>query len=460
MTKKQIEQIKKSIEEKETIKDDNINKTLDQYNEDINNKLDNKINTLEKNIKNSLKNISINKNNKLEKEKSKELINNEGQNTDKDNNNNLIGMKKSIKEINKTIKDFEQLKSDISALKTGMKNYVLSLEFKEFKEIAEDNSINLIKLKEEFEDFRITQNNNTEITKINLKLESVWNKVHDILNNMNKKGNKNSYISNPDDKYNFLEYTIFEEFKSHIIKEFSNINNNFNNSKKLLDELIQLVRNRTSFKDLKILEEAILSQIEDLKITFSKKFADKNEVNRGMKYLDQQLKNIIQIYIKKIDKGDNWLLSKKPLSHNLCASCESYLGDIKNINDNNNIYIPWSKYPIKDSNDKLYRMGNGYSKMLQLIQLDEDDKKREHINNIINMNKTESNGFDIKGKKEKILKNLKRISPKSLPKLKYKKMNKKANSTFSGNDNININIDSDEGDEEPTINKVLKVNKE
>ena len=220
------------------------------------------------------------------------------------------------------------------------------------------------------------------------------------------------------------------------------------------------MRNRTSFKDLKILEEAILSQIEDLKITFSKKFADKNEVNRGMKYLDQQIKNIIQIYIKKIDKGDNWLISKKPLSHNLCASCESYLGDIKNINDNNNIYIPWSKYPIKDSNDKLYRMGNGYSKMLQLIQLDEDDKKREHINNIINMNKTESNGFDIKGKKEKILKNLKRISPKSLPKLKYKKMNKKANSTFSGIDNININIDSDEGDEEPTINKVLKVNKE
>ena len=130
-------------------------------------------------------------------------------------------------------------------------------------------------------------------------------------------------------------------------------------------------------------------ELEDLKISFAKKFADKNEVNRVNKYLDQQIKNIIQIYIKRIEKGENWLLSKKPISSNLCASCESYIGDLKDINSNN-IYIPWNKYPVKDANDKLYRMGNGYSKMLQMIQVDENEKKINQNNNNINaMTRTE-----------------------------------------------------------------------
>jgi len=48
-----------------------------------------------------------------------------------------------------------------------------------------------------------------------------------------------------------------------------------------------------------------------------------------------------------MEKGDNWLLAKKPLGGSTCASCESYLGEIQNTTQ----YQPWNKYPVRDSND-------------------------------------------------------------------------------------------------------------
>ena len=477
LNKRQIDQIKNQIEEINT-KEENINKIIEQNNDDINDKLDTKITYLEQYIKDTLDNFNkkikekfdnVSENITLKKTSTKKLITNlEMENMNIENNNAIKGLKEAMIEINKKIKailtqnDFEQIKSDISALKSGMSNYVLIPEFREIKDLSEENKKNLSKMREEFEDFQNSQTENSEIINIKRKLESVSNKVHDIVENvLNKKGDKNNYKTNLDDKYKFIEFKIFEEFKAHIAKEFNNINDNFINSRKLLDELIDSVRNRTSFKDLKALEDVVMSKMEDLKIAFSKKFADKNEVNRVMKYLDQQIKNIIQIYIKKIEKGENWLLSKKPLSNNLCASCESYIGDLKDVSNSNTIYIPWNKYPVKDANDKLYRMGNGYSKMLQMIQVDENEKK---MNNQNNMTRTEFfSGLDmseISGKKMNTLSGVNKKTQKSLPKLKRKKMKKKVNNTDSDNNNINVNDDSDEVDEEPKITKIFRLNKE
>ena len=131
------------------------------------------------------------------------------------------------------------------------------------------------------------------------------------------------------------------------------------------------VNSEYSDKDIKALEEDLLTKMEDFKVSSCKKFAERVETIKNIKYLDQQIKHIINIYIKKNDKAENWLLAKKPLNANLCASCESYIGDLKD----NNMYVPWNKYPMRDPNDKLYKYGSGFSKMLQMIQVDENDKK-------------------------------------------------------------------------------------
>ena len=467
LNKRQLDQIKKKIEEINE-KGEIINKSLEQTSEDINDKLDTKITNLKKYVKNSLDNLKSDRKNK-HKDSNKDLVNEEEQNINLENSKGLKELKESIKEINEKINtfvnngDFELIKEDISALKSGMNNYVLLPDFKELKDLNEENNTIIRRIKEEFEDFQISQNVSKEITNIKLQLESVSNKVHNISQNLsNKKGDKNNYKINKDDIYKFLEYSTFEEFKSHITKEFSNINDNFNNSKKMLNELIDIVKNRVTFKDLKTLEEAIMSQMENLKILFIKKFADKADVNKAMKYLDQQIKNIIQIYIKKIEKGDNWLLSKKPITSKLCASCESYIGDLNDTNEDNKIYVPWNKYPVKDINDKLYRLGQGYSNMLQILKTGESENKTErNNNNAINMNKTVS-GFGFSGKKIKIPNEKKRTIQNSLPKLRNKEVMKKVNSTFSENNDIDIKINtfSDDGDEKPIITKIFKINKE
>ena len=467
LNKRQLDQIKKKIEEINE-KGEIINKSLEQTSEDINDKLDTKITNLKKYVKNSLDNLKSDRKNK-HKDSNKDLVNEEEQNINLENSKGLKELKESIKEINEKINtfvnngDFELIKEDISALKSGMNNYVLLPDFKELKDLNEENNTIIRRIKEEFEDFQISQNVSKEITNIKLQLESVSNKVHNISQNLsNKKGDKNNYKINKDDIYKFLEYSTFEEFKSHITKEFSNINDNFNNSKKMLNELIDIVKNRVTFKDLKTLEEAIMSQMENLKILFIKKFADKADVNKTMKYLDQQIKNIIQIYIKKIEKGDNWLLSKKPITSKLCASCESYIGDLNDTNEDNKIYVPWNKYPVKDINDKLYRLGQGYSNMLQILKTGESENKTErNNNNAINMNKTVS-GFGFTGKKIKIPNEKKRTIQNSLPKLRNKEVMKKVNSTFSENNDIDIKINtfSDDGDEKPIITKIFKINKE
>ena len=486
LNKRQIDTIKKQIEDI-NFKFENLNKIVEVNNEELNDKVDSKTTYLERYIKESLEllNKGINKkfntldeNISLGKESPKESIDpSQLDNINIENNKEIRIIKESINELNKKIRtlpnqsDLEQVRTDISALKSGMNNSVRLTDFKEVKEIQDENRNNIRKLKEDYEDLISNQNENGEIVSIKRKLEIVNNKVHALEENDLFLNKKNLGNNSNEDKNKYVEYKIFDEFKSQIVKEFNNINENFVNSRKLLDELIDSVRNRTSFKDLKALEDAILSKMEDLKIASAKKFADRNEVNRTIKYLDQQIRNIVQVYIKKMEKGDNWLLAKKPITNNLCASCESYIGDLKEANNNSNtLYIPWNKYPVKDPNDKLYRMGNGFSKMLQMIQVDENDKKsafqtynemNELAKNKNNLTKTEfysGSGFDVselspqtknmKSLSNATLNNMNRTTQKSLPKLKKHKLKRKnINMTADSEQNIIMNEESEDNEE-------------
>jgi len=493
LNKRQFDAIKQQLEELHTYFE-SLNKTVDVNNEEINDKLESKIKYLENSIKETLEEFNKGVKNKLNdfdknmisgKELSKDILDaNEFQNMNLENNAVIKGLKEAIGDMYKKLKslpnqsDLEQIKTDIISLKSAINNCARISDFKDLKDITDDNKMNIKKIREDFEDFQNSQTENIDIQSIKRKLEIVINKVHDMEENDNKKINKNIAKTTVEDKNKFIENKNFDDFKAQIVKEFNNINDNFINSRKLLDELIDSVRNRTSFKDLKALEDAVMSQMEELKISSSKKFADRNEVNKTIKYLDQQIRNIVQIYIKKIDKGENWLLAKKPITNNLCASCESYIGDLKDTNDNN-LYIPWNKYPVKDPNDKLYRMGHGFSKMLQMIQVDENDKKsafQTYHNDVMkNKNNTKTDflsasGFEVSdlSPHNKTIKNLNnntinmnKTTQKSLPKLnKHKLMKKNANLTTFQDQNLNMNDDSDENEDEPKITKIFRVNKD
>jgi hypothetical protein len=153
------------------------------------------------------------------------------------------------------------------------------------------------------------------------------------------------------DTTKYVEQRTFDEHRDKVQREFDTVNAKIEELRQLIEDIIAILKTKASEKDLKDLEGFLLSKIEELKNGCNKKFADKNETAKNLRYLDQQLKYIIDVYIKKMEKGDNWLLAKKPIGGFSCASCEAYIGD---LHENNEI-IPWNNYPARD-NDKLYRV--------------------------------------------------------------------------------------------------------
>ena len=299
---------------------------------------------------------------------------------DLENNEKIKEITSKISDIELSIKKIpnqlgiEQIKLDISALKSAIRNCALINDLKESKEKEEDIQKQLNFLKEQFEDFISNNADHEDLQNVKRKMELLNSKVHELDENyqllsnklnINSK-NKTSVTSN--DKY--LETQIFDNFKSQIIKEFSSVNDNFTHLRRLVDNILESLKNKPSYRDIKALEEELNLKYEELKVASNKKFAERIETTKNFKYLDTQIKNILQIYIKKEKRSENWLLAKKPIT-NLCASCEAYIGELKD----NNSYQPWNKYPLKDPGDKAYRLGNGFSKMLQMAQLDENDKK-------------------------------------------------------------------------------------
>ena len=341
--------------------------------------------------------------------------------------NNNISMNKIIKEeINKNIEEkmkeiirriidieknfkflpnqdwVENLKKEIIYLKENTDRFALNIDLIETKNKSEEINKEVKLLREQYEDLSNNQVLNEDINSLKRKFELMNNKIQEIeesYENLEIKinSNINNKILNSEENKKLLGIKIFEDFKTQIIKEFTNVNENFTHLRKLVDDILKTLKNKVSYKDLKSLEDEIIIKLEDLRLSSTKKFADKVETIKNIKYLDQQIKHIVQVYIKKLDKNENWLLAKKPINSNICASCESYIGDLKD----NSPYVPWNKYPLRDQGDKAYRLGNGFSKMLQMIQVEENDKKnmnnniqselRDYVKNI----KTEKSDIDL-----------------------------------------------------------------
>ena len=470
-------------------------------------KIEQKIQETEKIIKKEKEEIKEKTPIKEEKEKEKtdsilDISRKSEPQLDLENNEKIKEIISRISDVERDVKKLpnqlgiEQIKLDISALKSGIRNFALVNDLKESKEKEEDIQKQLNFLKEQFEDYISNNADHEDLQNVKRKMELLNSKTHDLEENfqlMNNKlnisnKNKTSTISN--DKY--LETQIFESFKNQIIKEFSSVNENFTHLRKLVDNILEALKNKPAYRDIKALEEELTLKYEELKVASNKKFAERIETTKNFKYLDAQIKNILQIYIKKEKRSENWLLAKKPIT-NLCASCEAYIGELKD----NNSYQPWNKYPMKDPNDKVYRLGNGFSKMLQMVQLDENDKKNTGM--VTQQNNKEFNLGNKLLKLDKVDSNLNKdiinLGPiktenssssnnnKTLPKIKgnntmtnftRKNNNNNLNENFGKNKQENNSMKENEADEQidfgdisdedeekkPKIMKITKIIKE
>ena len=167
---------------------------------------------------------------------------------------------------------------------------------------------------------------------------------------------------------NFVSKKEFETYRNKSEEEFKKIWEEINNLKKLYDEIHNNSNNNPNIKDLETLKDLILQKTEELFVNQNKKYSTNFAT---LEVLQEQFKKLLELLaIKEEQEKENWLVAKKPIAGFSCASCESYIGDLKN---DKNRFIHWNKLPLREremSGEKFFRVGNGYSRLLQMINFD------------------------------------------------------------------------------------------
>ena len=296
-------------------------------------------------------------------------------------------------------------------------------------------------------------NHQAEIEAINRRLDSLFSQL------MSKSSGDVPTIN-----VDFSQYVYksdFEKHKKENEKEFAKIWEEIEKLKNLIDQIFNILKTKANLSDLEDLKNYLLGKIEELALASVKKFADKNETTNNFKYIEDQIKKILEMLQSQKPGSDaeTWLLAKKPISGYACASCESFIGDLR---EDSHKFIPWNKMPLRDPGDKLYRMGNGFSKMLQMLNFDSYGNvslnpniiNETSINNEVNNNNNSNNNVNnnLSGEQNNNLNNNK-------VKTDYKKRINSANPKFKINfkEHKNKNLHSAFGNSEmgKTRNEVL-----
>ena len=258
------------------------------------------------------------------------------------------------------------------------------------------------------------------------------------------------------------QYTLKTDFDSYVNdnnKEINKIWDEIQKIKKRIEELSDLIKNKDDTDDLNEMRDFLLNKIDELINDFNKRFADKNEIMKTLKYLEDQIKKLYSLLksskkeINNFHEADNWLLAKKPINGFSCAACESYIGDLR---IDKNKFIAWNKLPARDPGDKLYRMGNGFSKMLNMLNFDNygnvslnpdstdskesenEDESLDKVQSInLNLNKNDLKQKKIKNNSKTLLKN-RNQSASTL--IKDNKENNKDNKNNNENKDNNLKL--------------------
>ena len=361
---------------------------------DVNNKI--------KDINNKIEDLS-NLMNNLKEQREKEL---KFKNDDEDNSStnqiivdgNFINIDKFnelkeslLKKINNLDKKYQSLNSEIkneyfekelNDLKIELSNkkptqqefYDLSVQVQQFTELfetmkEENNSLQ--------SDMKKTKDTISSLTKKyeNIILQSMNSvKMNDPSENF-----KNENILKKFDDY--VEISIFNEFIMEQTKFSEKLKKDFDIYRQFYDQIIETLKKAASVQDLKNLEDYFVDLLDEFKDKTFKLFPRKSDINKNIKSLDFQIKQIYEYLMKKDEHIDNWMLAKKPLGGYSCASCDNYIGDLKE----NNEKVLWNKLPEREiiTNTNNSKLGNGFSRLLSLVNINKEIKNNNLFNSTI-----------------------------------------------------------------------------
>ena len=380
-----------------------------------------------------------------------------GKSTEENQKQQVQEQVKVIKEINTRTRELEknmkiiltqlnikEVNERLDTLEKDLMKKANKFEISELKEklmTFEENEKDLIFKTDQMQQF---------IDKIKVDMQQFIRKIEYLSGQLNRLSNENADNDKAKgsiiDTTKLLDLNLFNEKQKEINKKFDKIRLSFEEVARNMDDIILKLSHVPSDKDFSQFQSIIKTMIEELKLSLNKKYAEKTETNKSIKFLETQIKSVQESFQKKIDGADNWLLAKKPLNNYICASCESIIkGDL----DKKSEFVPWNKYPNRE--EKSYRYGHGFSRMLQLIN---EERKKD----LKEKDSVSDGGSD----SEPMIK---------LPKLKRHHINSgklkinnimsddENNIPFDKNDKYNNDLEPLLTEERPKIMKIIKKNK-
>ena len=222
-------------------------------------------------------------------------------------------------------------------------------------------------------------------------------KLNDIISNLY--GNNTDDINNNEENTNtknflFATKNEFEKYKTKTDKEIDKIWEKINYLNKQYQELFNKIKeDNCTINDLDQMKNLILEKTQELFMNLKSK--DKDKDNLAIKTLQKNFKKLLELLAEKEENEKNWLITKKPMGGFICGSCEKYIGDLKSYTDRT---VHWKKMPVRikenDTGNEILKIGNGYSRLLNMIDFDKDgipelnpfDNMNDYINSSINVN--------------------------------------------------------------------------
>ena len=301
-----------------------------KYNNEFNDKMNNLVNELNKNMNNKNINsfsISNEKLNNLSNEL-KNYINHSINDTEKYlksiiNNLNIDSIKKDISEIHDEINQNKLMKKDIELINSKISDNIE-------KKILELNQ----KLDAQSTDVNLCNDTCNKTVKMVEYLSGQMNQTYQPDLNNHNEANIISYkdLKQNIDMTSYITKDLFKEEKNKILKKIEKTLEIEGENYIFIQRLEERIKFLASENDLRNMEQNFINLLEELKIVFNKKFLDKNEAQKSLKLIELQLKQIIEIGTLNNKDTENWMLAKKPINNYVCASCETYLGELKNKN--------------------------------------------------------------------------------------------------------------------------------
>ena len=439
-----INLLNEKLEEIEQITDNNTN-DIDNNKERIS-QIDEAIKNLEKNMGR----IPISENKKSEekiKEEEKNLNINSNERENLENELNLFESK-IMKIIDQNIKEMKKAKSDsnvmkeLNAEKEKLKDTTdrINIEINKLKkkdEEIEDKLTNLTPLTEikktnekikileqdmeeyatkndirhvlgeiekyekemsKFKSFIISQKemNNKNRDDIN-KLKAALNSLKQNFSALNNLFESNSLtkliedINNMSDMY--VEKSEYEKNIKDLYKKINDMQMDVNEHNRNFGEIMPKIKKIVDIEELNKLQRKIDELMSrNGNESNNNKSLDSEEIIKNIKAIESQVK----IFMKKLEtenekeklQNDNCILASRPVGGFKCASCETYIGDIKE----SNVFLPWNKY---HGYDRPYRLGSSFSRILQGLNIEQnynpflqrktllksENEKRNHVQN-------------------------------------------------------------------------------